>query len=67
MSLPVVTTVIPNYSALPTLQLFQVSLDMGYFHSSGVSLGIGVCVIEISRCKRLHCSQWLSFRMLEVV
>lgn len=67
VSLPVVTTVIPNYSALPTLQLFQVSLDVGYFHASCVSQGIGVCVIGISRCKRLHCSQWLSFRMLEVV
>lgn len=32
-----------------------------------VSQGIGVCVIGISRCKRLHCSQWLSFRMLVVV
>lgn len=29
-----------------------------------VSQGIGVRVIGISRCKRLHCSQWLSFRML---
>lgn len=66
MSLPVVTTVISNYIALLTLQLFpQVSPDV--VNSSCVSQGIGMCVIGISRCKRLHCSQGLSFRMLVVV